>query len=197
LYIQKVIIIIVLVLFFVGCSTTPTVDIVATSLPITTEPTAIEVVIEKQSENAEASNPQGDSPTVIDSPSPHEDVGNDDVAIEVLQGHFQAVGDAQLVTGDVRVFQTNKRTHIITLTDDFSVDEESKLYVMLSTNPAPKTSAELGEKFIELGVLKKFGSMQSYHTRPNILMLSFQSVVIYSKSKDSIIATARLKPITF
>ena len=76
--------------------------------------------------------------------------------------------------------------------EDFSVTNGPDLHVVLSKNPNPTSSSDLGDDHLDLGSLKGNVGNQNYELPADLDLSEYQSVVIYCQPFHVVFASATL-----
>lgn len=111
----------------------------------------------------------------------------------LFKGAFMDADSFHKGSGDAFVYQLSDGSHFLRL-QDFQVTNGPDLRVLLVASPAPKTSGEVQENYIELARLKGNLGNQNYEIPSGIDISMYKSVVIYCKPFHVIFSVATLNP---
>lgn len=116
-----------------------------------------------------------------------------EMATEVVlaRGTFAAVDMLRQVSGTFVIYQLPDNRRILRL-DEFNVTNGPDLHAVLSRRANPKTGAEVGSDYIDLGLLQGNVGSQNYNIPAEVDLEAYQSVVIYSVQFDTVFANAPL-----
>ncbi|MDM8528598.1 DM13 domain-containing protein [Anaerolineales bacterium HSG24] len=112
--------------------------------------------------------------------------------VVVSKGAFVGQNASHLDSGTVIIYRLPGGEHLLRF-EQFDVTNGPDLHVILTSHPAPTTSAELHETYIDLGPLKGSVGNQNYTIPGGVQLEPYQSVVIYCKPFQVIFATARIE----
>ncbi|MEM7031214.1 MAG: DM13 domain-containing protein, partial [Chloroflexota bacterium] len=107
------------------------------------------------------------------------------------QGSFIDADDFHKGSGAATVYQVPDGQDVLRF-EDFSVTNGPDLHVILSSNPNPTSSSDIGDDYIDLGSLKGNMGNQNYEIPADIDLANYQSVVIYCMPFHVVFATATL-----
>ncbi len=109
-------------------------------------------------------------------------------------GHFGTIDAIHKGEGSAAVYRQPDGQLILRL-DPFNVTNGPDLYVYLSTDPAPTSSAQLHQGgALEVARLKGNVGSQNYDLPADVNLSRFRSVVIYCKQFSVIFSSAELSP---
>ena len=106
------------------------------------------------------------------------------------QGQFKDADSFHQGSGMATIYQLPDGTFVLRF-EDFSATNGPDLHVLLAENPAPTSSAELGN-YLDLGSLKGNIGSQNYEIPAGTDLAQFKSVVIYCQPFHVVFATATL-----
>jgi hypothetical protein len=109
----------------------------------------------------------------------------------VVAGSFIEIDFVHSGEGTATVFELPDGSHLLRL-EDFRVTNGPDLHVVLSTAEDPRDSAELGEDYVDLGMLKGNVGSQNYEIPADVDISQFNSVVIYCLPFHVVFSTATL-----
>jgi len=107
----------------------------------------------------------------------------------VVEGSFTDADSFHKGSGTVRILELEGLTFL--RFENFEVTNGPTLHVLLSRNPSPTSSDELGE-YVDLGKLKGNIGNQNYNIPEGTAIEEYGSVVIYCKPFKVIFTTATL-----
>jgi hypothetical protein len=110
--------------------------------------------------------------------------------MQVASGVFAGVDAVHQGSGMVAVYQLGDE--IVLRFEDFEVTNGPDLHVILTKNPNPRTQADVGDDYIDLGSLKGNIGSQNYEVPAGIDLSAYQGVVIYCVPFHVVFATAPL-----
>ncbi len=109
----------------------------------------------------------------------------------LAEGAFAAVDNLRQVSGTFAIYQLPDNRRILRL-DEFRVTNGPDLHTVLSRTANPKTGAEVGSDYIDLGLLQGNVGSQNYNVPAEVDLEAYQSVVIYSVQFGTVFAAAPL-----
>lgn len=107
-------------------------------------------------------------------------------------GAFTQIDPIHGASGSVTVYQLPDNSHVLRF-EDFRSTNGPDLHVIMTQNPDPRTPADVGQNYIELGPLKGNVGNQSYTVPSEVDLSEYQGVVIYSLTFRTVFSTAKLK----
>lgn len=93
--------------------------------------------------------------------------------------------------GAVTLYQLPDNNHFLRF-EDFRVTNGPNLHVILTRNPQPRTAAEVGTDYIDLGQLKGNVGNQNYPIPAQVDLNQYKGVVIYCLPFQVVFSTAAL-----
>jgi hypothetical protein len=111
-------------------------------------------------------------------------------SLAVKQGSFVDADDFHKGSGVATIYQQGEEQ--VLRFEDFDVTNGPDLHVVLSRHPAPASSSEVGEDYLDLGSLKGNQGNQNYIIPAGTDLSQYQSVVIYCVPFHVVFATATL-----
>jgi hypothetical protein len=112
--------------------------------------------------------------------------------MQVASGMFTGLDAVHQGTGTVSVYQLGDET--VLRFEEFDVTNGPDLHVILTKNPNPRTQADVGDDYIDLGSLKGNVGNQNYDVPAGTDLSAYQGVVIYCVPFHVVFATAPLSP---
>lgn len=109
----------------------------------------------------------------------------------VGQGQFKDGDSFHKGSGQAAIYQLADGSHVLRF-EDFSATNGPDLHVILSSHPAPTSSAEVMQGHVDLGSLKGNIGSQNYIIPAGTDISHLKSVIIYCQPFQVIFATARL-----
>jgi Electron transfer DM13 len=106
------------------------------------------------------------------------------------QGQFAGADDFHQGAGVATILQQGESQ--VLRFEDFSVTNGPELHVYLTRQPAPASSADVGDDFVDLGPLKGNQGNQNYDIPPAVDVSQYQGVVIYCVPFHVVFASASL-----
>ncbi len=94
------------------------------------------------------------------------------------QGTFNEIDVIHRGEGSATIYQLPEGGAVLRL-EDFQVTNGPQLHVLLVRNPDPRTRADVGEDYIDLGQLKGNVGNQNYDIPADVDLEGYNSVVIY------------------
>ena len=110
--------------------------------------------------------------------------------VAVLAGNFMDADDFHRGSGAAMIFRMSDSSAVLRF-ENFMVTNGPALSVLLSSNPSPASSSDLGD-YVDLGPLKGNIGNQNYEISPSTNLDDFKSVVIYCVPFHVVFATATL-----
>ena len=111
--------------------------------------------------------------------------------VAILTGDFMDADSFHQGSGAAKVFRLPDDRTVLRF-QDFMVTNGPALSVLLSPNPSPASSGDLGD-YVDLGPLKGNIGNQNYEISPSTNLDDFKSVVIYCVPFHVVFATATLE----
>ncbi len=111
--------------------------------------------------------------------------------VAILTGNFMDADRFHQGSGVAKVFRLPDDSTVLRF-EDFMVTNGPALSVLLSSNPSPASSGDLGD-YVDLGPLKGNIGNQNYEISPSTNLDDFKSVVIYCVPFHVVFATATLE----
>lgn len=115
----------------------------------------------------------------------------DDEPILVLAGQFKDGDSFHKGSGQAALYQLLDGLHVLRF-ENFAATNGPDLHVILSSHPAPTTSNEVMQGYLDLGSLKGNIGSQNYALPAGTDVSQFKSVIIYCQPFHVIFATAAL-----
>ena len=112
--------------------------------------------------------------------------------VALASGQFEDADSFHQGSGTATLYQATAAEQLVRL-EDFEVTNGPDLVVLLSRHPAPRTRADLGEDYLDLGSLKGNIGNQNYTVPAGVDTTGFKSVVIYCKPFHVVFSTATLQ----
>lgn len=109
----------------------------------------------------------------------------------VLQGRFQDADSFHKGSGQAAIYQLADGSHVLRF-EDFSATNGPDLHVILSSHPAPTSSEEVMQGYLDLGSLKGNIGSQNYTIPAGTDISQFKSIIIYCQPFHVIFSTAAL-----
>lgn len=109
----------------------------------------------------------------------------------VGQGQFKDADSFHKGSGQAAIYQLADGSHVLRF-EAFSVTNGPDLHVLLSSHPAPTSSEEVMQGYLDLGSLKGNIGSQNYTLPAGTDISQFKSVVIYCQPFQVVFATALL-----
>lgn len=109
----------------------------------------------------------------------------------VGQGQFKDADSFHKGSGQAALYQLADGSHTLRF-EEFSVTNGPDLHVILSSHPAPTSSEEVMQGYLDLGSLKGNIGSQNYTLPAGTDVSQFKSVVIYCQPFQVVFATALL-----
>jgi hypothetical protein len=109
----------------------------------------------------------------------------------VLEGQFKDADSFHKGSGQAAIYQLPDGAYVLRF-EDFSATNGPDLHVILSSHPAPTTSDEVMQGYLDLGSLKGNIGSQNYAIPAGTNVSQFKSVIIYCQPFHVIFATAAL-----
>lgn len=116
---------------------------------------------------------------------------SDSQPILALQGQFKDADSFHKGSGQAAIYQLADGSHVLRF-EDFSATNGPDLHVILSSHPAPTSSEEVMQGYLDLGSLKGNIGSQNYTIPAGTDVAQFKSVVIYCQPFHVVFATASL-----
>jgi hypothetical protein len=123
-----------------------------------------------------------------------QDAASSNQPFVILTGDFTTIDSLHQGTGSASVYQVGDRRYVLRL-DPFTVTNGSDLHVLLSTQPAPRTSTDALNGALDLGALVSNTIAQNFEIPAGTFIDIYKSVVIYSRSLNVVYTTAELKTV--
>ena len=111
--------------------------------------------------------------------------------VAILTGNFMDADRFHLGSGVAKVFRLPDDRTVLRF-ENFMVTNGPALSVLLSSNPSPASSGDLGD-YVDLGPLKGNIGNQNYEISPSTNLDDFKSVVIYCVPFHVVFSTATLE----
>ena len=111
--------------------------------------------------------------------------------VAILTGDFMDADSFHQGSGAAKVFRLPDDRTVLRF-QDFMVTNGPALSVLLSPNPSPASSGDLGD-YVDLGPLKGNIGNQNYEISPSTNLDDFKSVVIYCVPFHVVFSTATLE----
>lgn len=111
--------------------------------------------------------------------------------VVVAEGEFQAANNLRQIAGTYLLYQLPDSRRILRL-EDFRVTNGPDLHVVLSRSANPKTGAEVGNDYVDLGLLQGNVGSQNYAVPAEVDLEAYQSVVIFNVSFATVFGSAPL-----
>jgi hypothetical protein len=109
----------------------------------------------------------------------------------VVQGQFKDADSFHKGSGQATLYQLADGSHVLRF-EDFSATNGPDLHVILSSHPAPTSSEEVMQGYLDLGSLKGNIGSQNYPIPAGTDVSQFKSVIIYCQPFHVVFATAAL-----
>jgi hypothetical protein len=110
--------------------------------------------------------------------------------VTVGQGTFVGADSFHLGSGDAIILQQGDQS--VLRFENFDVTNGPDLHVILSSNPNPTSSSDIGDDYIDLGSLKGNQGNQNYEIPADVDLSQYSSVVIYCMPFHVVFSTATL-----
>jgi electron transfer DM13 len=111
----------------------------------------------------------------------------------VATGSFIQIDVIHGASGKVTIYQLPDNSRVLRF-EDFHATNGPDLHVILTKNSDPRTPADVGEDYVELGPLKGNVGNQNYNVPSEVDLSLYKGVVIYSEPFHVVFSTATLKP---
>lgn len=126
---------------------------------------------------------------MIDEPMP--ETASATQPVLVGQGQFKDADSFHKGSGQAALYQLADGSYVLRF-EEFSVTNGPDLHVILSSHPAPASTQEVMQGYLDLGSLKGNIGSQNYTLPAGIDVSQFKSVVIYCQPFHVVFATALL-----
>ncbi|NJN97311.1 MAG: DM13 domain-containing protein [Anaerolineales bacterium] len=126
---------------------------------------------------------------LMDEPMP--ETVSDTQPVLVGQGQFKDADSFHQGSGQAALYQLADGSYVLRF-EEFSVTNGPDLHVILSSHPAPASSQEVMQGYLDLGSLKGNIGSQNYTLPAGTDVSQFKSVVIYCQPFQVVFATALL-----
>lgn len=110
----------------------------------------------------------------------------------IAGGTFTVIDAIHTGKGTVTIYQLPDNSRLLRL-EDFSVTNGPDLHVYLVRNPKPRAQKEVGNDYIDLGVLKGNVGNQNYEVPSEVDFSSYRGIIIYSVRFGVIFSSAELR----
>lgn len=111
--------------------------------------------------------------------------------IIVATGSFIQIDAVHGASGKATIYQLPDNTRVLRF-EDFQATNGPDLHVLLTRNPDPRTQADVGNDYIDLGRLKGNVGNQNYDVPSEVDLSQYQGVVIYCQPFNVVFSTASL-----
>lgn len=128
-------------------------------------------------------------PTAFPTAIPTDPPTAEPLSVILAQGQFTQVDAQHFGQGTAALVQQSDGSLTLTFTN-FSVVDAPEMRVFLSPQSDPRTSAELGTDYLDLGPLQSISGDQTYTLPPGTDASRYRSVVIYCVPFDVVVSTA-------
>jgi hypothetical protein len=109
----------------------------------------------------------------------------------VANAAFTEIDPIHKAVGTVTLYQLPDNSRVLRF-EDFRVTNGPGLVVILTRKPEPRTAADVGTDYIELGDLRGNVGSQNYSVPSEVDLSQYLGVVIYSKSFQVVYSTAAI-----
>lgn len=106
-------------------------------------------------------------------------------------GRLSPVDDLRQAAGNITVYRLPDNRRILRL-EDFSVTNGPDLHIVLARSANPRTAAEIGNDYIDLGLLQGNIGSQNYAIPAEVDLEAYQSMAVYSVQFGVVFANAAL-----
>jgi hypothetical protein len=106
-------------------------------------------------------------------------------------GTFTEIDPIHRGSGSATIYQLPDNSRVLRF-EEFRVTNGQQLHVILTRNADPRTAAEVGTDYIDLGLLKGNVGDQNYNVPSEVDFSLYQGVVIYSLPFQVVFTTAPL-----
>jgi hypothetical protein len=129
----------------------------------------------------------------INTEVPEDDQAMPDMVDPVIAstGSFIQIDAIHSAEGTATIYHVPDAGRILRF-EDFRATNGPELHVLLSVAQDPRSNEELGESFVDLGLLKGNVGNQNYEIPDDVDLSLYQSVVIYSLPFEVVFSTATL-----
>lgn len=110
----------------------------------------------------------------------------------IAGGSFTEIDAVHTAKGTVTIYQTPDNSRLLRL-EDFAVTNGPDLHVYLVKNPKPRKPEEVGNDYIDLGVLQGNIGNQNYPVPTEVDLSVYRGVIIYSVQFGVIFSSAELR----
>jgi hypothetical protein len=122
---------------------------------------------------------------------PMEEPMPDEEPTALVAGTFTEIDFAHSGEGTATVYELPTGENVVRF-EEFRVTNGPDLHVLLAKHPDPRTRADLGEEYIDLGQLKGNVGSQNYTIPADVDLSEYNSVVIYCMPFHVVFSTAPL-----
>jgi hypothetical protein len=123
-----------------------------------------------------------------------QDAASSNQPFVILTGDFTTIDSLHQGTGVVSIYQVGERRYVLRL-DPFTVTNGPDLHVLLSAQPAPRTSTDALTGHLDLGALASNSVAQNFEIPAGTFLDVYKGVVIYSRSLNIVYTTAELETV--
>jgi hypothetical protein len=123
-----------------------------------------------------------------------QDAASSNQPFVILTGDFTSIDSLHQGAGVVSIYQVGDRRYVLRL-DPFTVTNGPDLHVLLSTQPAPRTSTDALTGHLDLGELASNSVAQNFEIPAGTFLDVYKGVVIYSRSLNFVYTTAELETV--
>jgi hypothetical protein len=109
----------------------------------------------------------------------------------VVSTSFTEIDAIHKGSGTITIFQLPDNTRILRF-EDFRVTNGPGLHVILTRKPEPRTTADVGTDYVDLGALKGNVGNQNYSIPTEVDFSEYQGIVIYSVPFGVVFSTAEI-----
>lgn len=160
------------------------------ALPADDQQAASEEVTEEDPEMAETE--------LEETPAPDQEVPADqqampevDEPVVFASGEFIEIDAVHGAQGSATIYELPDGSRVLRF-ENFNATNGPDLHVILANHADPRSSAEVGEDYADLGMLKGNVGDQNYDIPPDLDLSQYQSVVIYCVPFHVVFSTATL-----
>lgn len=111
--------------------------------------------------------------------------------VVISEGEFKPADNLRQIAGTYKLYQLPDNRRILRL-EKFRVTNGPDLHVVLSRSLSPKTGADTGSDYVDLGLLQGNVGNQNYAVPADIDVEAYQSIVIFNISFTTVFGSAPL-----
>lgn len=107
-------------------------------------------------------------------------------------GNFTQIDAVRLATGSATIYQLPDNSRLLRL-ENFKATNAPELHIYLTRSSKPVETKDLGNDYIDLGLLQGNVGSQNYTVPTEVNLSDYRGVVIYSVPVGLIVSTAELR----